>query len=1235
METEDYSISNIDEACTAFYGHDVNVQKRAHEYLLRLTEHPEAHAYLFNALNASTKIETLVFSTYGMARLCEKNWRLLNLQIRTTIRNWCMNWLFTRGPIFYEKRRQEESEVIKGVMRLLSVIVSNGWLEMSSSSRFITDVEVFLNSDTTLHWILALEVFEHVVAKIDPSSQDESGGKHSIRRRRTSASFRESALGLIFTRATRFLTQWGDGTLRVSEKWMESELLLESIRCIYQCLTFDFTGEIHDDSTDDATTLMIPYSWKALGISRLPPLLFAVLKKGINDPTMSAQQCSIHCLESLAALASIRQSFFAERTDRIRYQSMIVDEMESLIHGRTSDSMDVCRSILNSDEVYHGYCELAGRIMHYCMMNTVSPFIFSKWACWAHRLSRLSIDAFNDRDPHKLLKVKHEMLKAWVEVPAILDRRMPFGAYTEQGPVCRRETELVEMESVARQVILVFIESRFQLFASAEDDDVAGELVDELLNDVVLQEQVDLLSQFIKCHDSGMALSLFKEQGGYHAKICIDWIAKMNVLCRSDPSPLVLTNSTLGQLTFCIALCTSCLEAYKEQFKSVNLIGKYRPSKSGTVDTKTENAIEFQDITYRKTSQLIRDLIDLIVLIRPASLEALHRSDSQSRLENTILNSLQVMLELVLPEYCHAGEQQDRAQPNLLRYLSAEDGSSSSFFVVELLLQLLMDSQSIFDRSLDILESLMDVRSRPNANEHLVQFALPGNQNRKPLVQSIAQAYGLVGPVLASRGQIIKTVSALSQGDLLDETSDLLNRLSSNTIEQLFRILVQLEFFHKQATEEVLPQFHATKLTSFLKVLWPRLDKILEFGVSELDSNELNKAFRLCLAAVEGICYLPCDSVGDSYEGSYQEYIMSDIIMGPDSSREQQTRPPERDLNKAWLGTIIRYGLHLRMKLQNCIETNTDADEILEALTRIFSFTQNMLFPPLRNFKRLENSESVCVEPLIISILEFFGMYRDQMRVKYEYTKIKSECALIDLVATVSKECANPRQVDQMFDLYFKALPILFDRDHDTIQQYPKLCSSIISLIDCYPFKLGWLKPSYVAVLEMRIAPILEILTEGLYTTDEQLLHRIINSLTALCDQQVEFLKSEDTAQQQFASRIVEEHKELWDRLLATIFRLITTASSSSVSWSLSQPFLAISLLRPATLERITEEQLSAISGDQCKERATRVYRELMESIVAAMEEREGQKKPVSINSKFSSDLFTFATLQKNMLMSE
>lgn len=92
-------------------------------------------------------------------------------------------------------------------------------------------------------------------------------------------SFRETALSEIFRLAIQTLQQINEGTMHFGNLEDEFRLLRQVLHLCVNCLSFDFTGTMIDESNDDQPTVMIPYSWSILRETKIPELFFTFYKK--------------------------------------------------------------------------------------------------------------------------------------------------------------------------------------------------------------------------------------------------------------------------------------------------------------------------------------------------------------------------------------------------------------------------------------------------------------------------------------------------------------------------------------------------------------------------------------------------------------------------------------------------------------------------------------------------------------------------------------------------------------------------------------------------------------------------------------------------------------------------------------------------------------------------------------------------------------------------------------------
>jgi exportin-7 len=146
-------------------------------------------------------------------------------------------------------------------------------LSLLNKSQNITDqVRPFLQA-TTAHWIVGLTIYTILTEDMQPERRVQLA-----RFRRTATSFRETALADLFRLAIEMLQSINEGKISVGSSEEEYRLLRQVLLLCVNCLSFDFTGTMVDESGDDQPTVMIPYSWSILREIQISTLLFNFYK---------------------------------------------------------------------------------------------------------------------------------------------------------------------------------------------------------------------------------------------------------------------------------------------------------------------------------------------------------------------------------------------------------------------------------------------------------------------------------------------------------------------------------------------------------------------------------------------------------------------------------------------------------------------------------------------------------------------------------------------------------------------------------------------------------------------------------------------------------------------------------------------------------------------------------------------------------------------------------------------
>ena len=185
--------------------------------------------------------------------------RVVAVKQRVLTRDYLVTKLYHKGPAM-------QHHSLSALVQLVCRLTKFAWLDEGSPEirAIVNHCKQFLQGTFT-HCVIGLRLLSELVGEMNFKTRNRSLTQH----RKVAVSFRDAALYEVFevaltmlnslaTRALDFSTL-GDATAALR---IEQQLLEQALTLLERCLTFDFIGVLPDESSDDATTLQVPSSWR-------------------------------------------------------------------------------------------------------------------------------------------------------------------------------------------------------------------------------------------------------------------------------------------------------------------------------------------------------------------------------------------------------------------------------------------------------------------------------------------------------------------------------------------------------------------------------------------------------------------------------------------------------------------------------------------------------------------------------------------------------------------------------------------------------------------------------------------------------------------------------------------------------------------------------------------------------------------------------------------------------------
>ena len=480
------SLRKLEVYCEAFYTGISHTDKSIHDVLLRISCDPNSIPQLQAILTGSQHPYALIFASSSLLKLFSSCWNRITDEQKDDTKKFVLNYLYNEGP----RLLSTTPILLQNLVRLLSRIVKLGWLETIRHQNITEQVRQFLQASTA-HWIVGLIIYTTLTEDMQPE-----GRLHLAKFRRTAMSFRETALSDIFRLAIEMLQQINEGKISLGSPEDEFRLLRQVLHLCVNCLSFDFTGTMVDESNDDQPTVMIPYSWSILRETQIPTLLFTFYKNCWRYSANSRYhwpEVARLCLQCLVLLSAMRRSFFQTEEDRKLHVTQLIEGTSSIIENGIGLSHDGC---------FHELCRLLGKI--YGCNAILDLALTSGFHTWLDHVFQLTINSLEHWK--RLPNSQHYLVGLWTNMT------VPLIYLKEDAPPSVAE--------YVKKVAIAYIDSRMHIadwVAMIRDGEVSDtDFEDPLSNEVMRTEQITAVAHLsrvfymdIKTH----LTRLFRENG--------------------------------------------------------------------------------------------------------------------------------------------------------------------------------------------------------------------------------------------------------------------------------------------------------------------------------------------------------------------------------------------------------------------------------------------------------------------------------------------------------------------------------------------------------------------------------------------------------------------------------------------------------------------------------------------------------------------------------------------------
>ncbi|XP_066129351.1 ran-binding protein 17 isoform X2 [Saccopteryx bilineata] len=321
------SLAELEVLCTHLYiGTDLTQRIEAEKALLELIDSPECLSKCQLLLEQGTTSYAQLLAATCLSKLVSRV-SPLPVEQRVDIRNYILNYVASQPSL--------APFVIQALIQVIAKITKLGWFEVQKDQfvfrEVIADVKKFLQG-TVEHCIVGVIILSELTQEMNLVDYSRPSAKH----RRAATSFRDTSLRDILVLACSLLKEDQD----------QQNLVMQVLKLVLNCLTFDFIGSSADDSADDLCTVQIPTTWRAIFLEPETLELFFNLYHSL-PPLLS--QLALSCL---VQFASTRRSLFSS-PERAKYLGNLIKGVRRILENPQG---------LSDPGNYHEFCRFLARL---------------------------------------------------------------------------------------------------------------------------------------------------------------------------------------------------------------------------------------------------------------------------------------------------------------------------------------------------------------------------------------------------------------------------------------------------------------------------------------------------------------------------------------------------------------------------------------------------------------------------------------------------------------------------------------------------------------------------------------------------------------------------------------------------------------------------------------------------------------------------------------------------------
>lgn len=227
-------------------------------------------------LEVSAVPKARCFAALCLKSMFSTHWNKIDIKIKASYKDYFLNLLVNKTGVF-------SLDEIKAIIQCLLIIVKLAWLDDPGFQKIVLELQEFSRVSYT-HQMVAFLAYDSLIREMDYFNKSSSFasrlGRSLGQNKRVSMHFKDTALGEILLFSLKSLGSiLGQMQTMVNEQQSGLEMLLQCLKVVKDCFTFDFAGRF-DDTLENSSYNQMPSSWSSIvGNSSLLNPVFDVMFK--------------------------------------------------------------------------------------------------------------------------------------------------------------------------------------------------------------------------------------------------------------------------------------------------------------------------------------------------------------------------------------------------------------------------------------------------------------------------------------------------------------------------------------------------------------------------------------------------------------------------------------------------------------------------------------------------------------------------------------------------------------------------------------------------------------------------------------------------------------------------------------------------------------------------------------------------------------------------------------------